>query len=86
MEEIINHVRLTLDGTLDPIGAGKSVTASKLRFLTPMATTVLNINRAEILLRRIRRPRPVASTFQFLSYQVESLTASGQNFVSENVV
>jgi hypothetical protein len=76
------RIRLTLSGAFDPIAAGQTITNIEATALEPSATPpaiafALNINRAEILLRKVLRPGPVPSSVQFLSYQVEDLTPGG---------
>jgi hypothetical protein len=74
------RIQLTLNGNFDPIAAGQQITAIRATALapsTPASTFALNINRAEILLRKIRQPGPAPSTIQFLSYSVEDLTPGG---------
>jgi hypothetical protein len=75
-------MQISLDGSLTPINAGESITGITITELDPSAagtTVALDVLSSELLLRRVRSPGPTPSQIRFLSYNVEDLTASGQN-------
>ena len=78
-------IRLTLADALTAVTGASTNTGINAYAAPPTdpavsATTILlDVNRAELLMRKVRQPGPTPTSIQYLTYAAEDLTMSGMN-------